>query len=338
MNIIKPNVEIINEPDLLKRIEIAGRTAYKSEDKICAGSAKKFFDFLVKHGHESVLEHSNIIVYAQSDVTCNHLLAILQDYERQTQLPHFIRNSNHEKDVNIDGDIFEYSNIFSGNLRAWRSIVKQFYAEPIFVHLFYNHFAFADIYENASLADKEKGIHPLSTYDLAESMYDETAQAEIIPWAPGEIHNIITARFTCSRAIANEIVRSRTLSFTQTSTRYIRVGELDVTEPWWFEDATLKNYEVMRTVFLRSGLEAEQNYKSYTQHGAAPQFARGCLPQDTNAEIVITGTALDWERYIKLRTASGAHPDIIRVTCIMEEKFNCMKLETSNWSQPLCLN
>ena len=45
MKIIEPSVELINAPDyktLLTTIEAAGRTCYKSEDKITDGSAEKF--------------------------------------------------------------------------------------------------------------------------------------------------------------------------------------------------------------------------------------------------------------------------------------------------------
>lgn len=45
MKISEPSVELINAPDyktLLTTIETAGRTCYKSEDKITDGSAEKF--------------------------------------------------------------------------------------------------------------------------------------------------------------------------------------------------------------------------------------------------------------------------------------------------------
>ena len=326
MNIIKPNVEIIHEPDLLKRIEIAGRTAYKSEDKICAGSAKKFFDFLVKHGHESVLEHSNIIVYAQTDTTCKHLLAILQDYERQTQLPHFIRNSNHEEDVNIDGDVFEYSNIFSGNLRAWRSLVKQFCAEPIFIRLFYHHFAFADIYSKYNSENPKS--HQLTEYDFAASIYEDVAQAEILPWAPGEIHNIITARFTCSRGISHETVRHRILSPPQESTRYVRFGDNTIIEPWWWDDVGNENIELWRTLCLSSGLHSESTYKSFIDSNMAPQGARGCLNTDTKTEVVQTGCVQYWRHFLMLREDTAAHPDVRILASMFRENS---EIDTKDW-------
>ena len=43
MKIIEPKVELVNAPDyatLLSTVEHAGRTCYKSEDKITAGSVK----------------------------------------------------------------------------------------------------------------------------------------------------------------------------------------------------------------------------------------------------------------------------------------------------------
>ena len=55
MELIKPNVEIIEQQPglegMYKQIELAGRTCYKSEDKITEGSAKAFVDRMIKSGH-----------------------------------------------------------------------------------------------------------------------------------------------------------------------------------------------------------------------------------------------------------------------------------------------
>lgn len=59
MKVIKPNVTIeYITPDSAKVIERAGRTCYKSEDKISDTSADKFVRMLIKKGHTSVLEHA----------------------------------------------------------------------------------------------------------------------------------------------------------------------------------------------------------------------------------------------------------------------------------------
>lgn len=41
-------------------IEKAGRTCYKSEDKISEGSAEKFIKMIVSKGHETVIEHASV--------------------------------------------------------------------------------------------------------------------------------------------------------------------------------------------------------------------------------------------------------------------------------------
>lgn len=45
-----------------KIIELAGRTCYKSEDKIIEGSANEFVKMISKRGHLSVIEHVNVTV------------------------------------------------------------------------------------------------------------------------------------------------------------------------------------------------------------------------------------------------------------------------------------
>lgn len=64
MKLIKPYFEIIEqEPGLegiYKQIELAGRTCYKSEDKITPDSAKGFVDRMIKSGHGAMLEHGTV--------------------------------------------------------------------------------------------------------------------------------------------------------------------------------------------------------------------------------------------------------------------------------------
>ncbi len=63
MKLIEQSHEIISiTPDLLETIEKAGRTCYKSEDKITKDSAKKFNSTLVKAGHHAMIEFGDIIV------------------------------------------------------------------------------------------------------------------------------------------------------------------------------------------------------------------------------------------------------------------------------------
>ena len=64
MKLVKPSFEIKKqEPGLegiYKQIEWAGRTCYKSHDKMTEDSAKKFVDRMIKSGHGAMLEHGTV--------------------------------------------------------------------------------------------------------------------------------------------------------------------------------------------------------------------------------------------------------------------------------------
>ena len=65
MKIIDPSYEILTPIDgdeILKLLEISGRTCYKSEDKIDKESSKKFVRMLIEKGHEAMIEHFNITI------------------------------------------------------------------------------------------------------------------------------------------------------------------------------------------------------------------------------------------------------------------------------------
>ena len=77
MRIIKPSYEIETPFDgleVLKHIEKAGRTCYKSEDKITDDSAIAFVKRIMKSGHESVIEHFSFSVRFICDRGVTHEL------------------------------------------------------------------------------------------------------------------------------------------------------------------------------------------------------------------------------------------------------------------------
>lgn len=75
MKIINPSVELINPVEYevaLNTIELAGRTCYKSENKMTEGSAEEFIRNIIKRGHEAVLEHVSITVKFICDRGVSH--------------------------------------------------------------------------------------------------------------------------------------------------------------------------------------------------------------------------------------------------------------------------
>ena len=69
MKLIKPSFSILPQSDglegIYRQIEMAGRTCYKSEDKITEDSAKEFVDRMIKSGHGAMLEHGTVYLFAR---------------------------------------------------------------------------------------------------------------------------------------------------------------------------------------------------------------------------------------------------------------------------------
>lgn len=70
MKIVKPWIEVekFDGKQIMKNIERACRTCYRSEEKITEDSYKNLLKNCITRGHESVLEHEKITVRMQCDV------------------------------------------------------------------------------------------------------------------------------------------------------------------------------------------------------------------------------------------------------------------------------
>ena len=80
MKIIKAGYRILDpiienaRKDIYRKIELAGRTCYKSEDRMTDESAAKFVANIVKNGHEAMLEHASMTVLFTVDRGVSHEL------------------------------------------------------------------------------------------------------------------------------------------------------------------------------------------------------------------------------------------------------------------------
>lgn len=80
MKIVKQSHEVLYPRTVeewlheMKLIELAGRTAYKSEDKICFDSHKAFIKMIVQRGHLAVIEFGNMVVKFVTDRGISHEL------------------------------------------------------------------------------------------------------------------------------------------------------------------------------------------------------------------------------------------------------------------------
>jgi len=63
MKIIKQSHQILSISDnILGALEVAGRTCYKSEDKITSNSSEKFVKMLINNGHHAMIEFGDITI------------------------------------------------------------------------------------------------------------------------------------------------------------------------------------------------------------------------------------------------------------------------------------
>lgn len=74
MKIISSQIKIEDHIDkeILRKIEKAGRTCYKSEEKITSESAKEFVKKILASGHETVIEHEKVTVRVICDRGVTH--------------------------------------------------------------------------------------------------------------------------------------------------------------------------------------------------------------------------------------------------------------------------
>ena len=152
--------------------------------------------------------------------------------------------------------------------------------------------------------------------------------------SPTEFHEKrYTMRFTCSRAIAQELTRHRVFSFLMESQRYINYSKerhgMDITfiKPSWlncaYKDIPIeselcylaKQYpDEAAHRFVASLVESKYAYMTLLQDGWPPQQARDVLPNATKTELIMTGFSSDWKHVMDLRLfekTGKVHPDML---------------------------
>lgn len=312
MRIIKPSVTLLppipstKESDLLKRIEECGRICYKSEDKITEGSCGKFVEGIIKRGHEAVLEHASIIVRTDSLGEFRYIHDL--DRVMEEYIPAYISFLRFTE--------LGYDATISGNVRAWRNFMKaarEFSSdlpaslEPI---LLYYPILFPE-FQNARLFDR-KGVR-----------FSIIHHSELTDPLERLTHVDRTVLFICDRGVSHEIVRHRPAGYCQESTRYCNYAsgkfgrEITAIEPFY-----LKKDNTAYLDWAAACKEAETRYLRLLDAGYSPQEARAVLPNSLKTELMMTTNLSEWRHFLKLRCASGAHPQMREVACQLPERFH----------------
>lgn len=288
--------ELLNS--IYRQIEIAGRTCYKSEDKITDTSAKEFVERMIKSGHGAMLEHGT--VYLQ-------LLGVFLDPDDVdiaygNYIVHHYINNPYSKVKIIHDEDWKANVYITTNYRVmvennWlddlfylcnpteyheRRYTVKFICDRGVSHEFVRHRVFSFAQESTRYCNYSKDKFgneltfiipnwlsiPEGEYELFEE--DDTVEG-----------------LSCY-SLSNE--------------------------EWATKDLGVK-------AFLRGCDDAELAYFELLKQGWKPQQARTTLPNALKTELVMTGFTSDWKHFFELRDASSAHPQARELAQPLHEEF-----------------
>lgn len=303
MKLIKPKAELLlQKPGLegiYKQIELAGRTCYRSTDKITEDSAKPFVDRMINSNHLAMLEHGT--VYLLFDCTRKEYLDYHgQEYE---QNPY-----SKVKFWSSDEDYDDRKYYITTNLRVlvengWLDNLK-YICEPTEYH--------------------EKRY----TFRLTTSI---GVTRELNRHRVNSIAEMSTRYCNYSKdKFGNEV--------TFCIPSWLDIPEMTAIRERYGLKADCEGLSsIPQCLEFLNGLgDAENLYLKLINNGWQPQQAREVLPLCTATEIIHTAFASDWKHFFDLRyfgTTGKPHPNMVELSTLMikeAEKYNILN-DISNY-------
>lgn len=309
MKFIEPSVEIVQqEPGIdgmMKIIEMAGRTAYKSEDYITEDSAKRFVKMLKDKKHGAALEHGTCYLAIPQeewynivdDHDFNFMTCPYQFYGtayRTGDYRYLTTNYRvlveHRYESLLDFMITPTDEDFvRGHFN--RRITVKFTCDRGVSHEFVRHRVFSFLQESTRYCNYSK----------------DKFGGEITFIIPRWIHDI-------QEDIAST-VDPLTYESREGFRKYQGKALMDML---CIYDRTVAQY-----VDTLSNIERCYLDMTTLDDGTKllPQQARQILPNCLKTELVMTGTIEQWKGFFELRCATSAHPDARHLAIQLEEKF-----------------
>lgn len=296
MKLIESSVQIIEEKDPYKMIELAGRTCYHSLDKITEDSSKEFVDRMIKLGHGAMLEHGTI--YLKIDKTEDGHLPPARLYWSDGNHKKYTKVRKHGNSMYVTTNlrvIVENNRLDDLQYQVEptehheKRITAKFICDRGVSHEFVRHRVFSFAQESTRYCDYSKDkfgndityIIP-SWLDLPEGKYSN--------W----------------------------------DNDWCDVSELKLLYP------EVDNLSDPANCFLQSIKNAEYYYFMLINRGWKPQQARQVLPNATKTELVMTGFESDWEHFFELRCSGAAHPDAKKLADELKSLMNVKNIELNS--------
>ncbi|MBR5154533.1 MAG: FAD-dependent thymidylate synthase [Alphaproteobacteria bacterium] len=274
--------------DILVHIERCGRTCYKSENLISTETAVPFISGILKSGHESVIEHANVI-FSMPNTDKNQRIFRMKD----------IRGLN--VSLEFDADKKEEVIVVSGNLRALRDLAR--------IH---------DIHDFLlSIGNPIFYVKNDANYSLDGVKVESVQKSKY-----SDLHNYLTTHSTCDVGAYKDITRHRLASFSIESTRYCNYSkgkfgsELTMIKPYNIEENS-----PMYDEWLKGIVAIEEAYMKMAELGAKGDQLRMLLPHSTKADMIMTANVSEWRHICSLRCHTAAHPSVRVLMCKMLDVF-----------------
>lgn len=306
MKLIESSVQIIEEKDPYKMIELAGRTCYKSEDKITEDSAKEFVDRMIKLGHGAILEHGTI--YLTLDGEDPNLSKIQNNpYTKVNLVPYEILTEGNY--------IISYKAYITTNLRVLiennlkellcyqveptehheKRITAKFICDRGVSHEFVRHRVFSFAQESQRYCNYSKDKFNNECTFIIPSWLNDFPECIIRDSIGGCMYLSDYYRENLDGSFRGNVIF-------MTHTKYL----------------------------IDSLFRAEKSYNNLINSGWKPQEARAILPNATKTELVMTGFESDWEHFFELRCSGAAHPDARKLADELKSLMNVKNIELNS--------
>ena len=267
MKLIKQSFEILDQQcgleGIYKQIEIAGRTCYKSEDKITEDSAKEFVDRMIKSGHGAMLEHGTVYLAMPIET----MLPIeANGWGKYTKNPY----SKGFKVCNVDG---QKRVAITTNLRV--------------------------LVENGWLDDLQYICEPTEYHEKRITVKFITDQGILREFTRHRVFSFAVESTRYCNYSKNRF--SHEITFIQPnwiSDEDIKNYHMDLD---YFTDQD-DNHITAINRFMSALKKAEYFYMELIKLGWKPQQARAVLPNSLKTELVMTGFVSDWKHFFRVRS------------------------------------
>lgn len=287
MNLIKPSFEIIEqEPGLLgvyKQIELAGRTCYKSEDKITEDSADAFVDKMYKSNHTAMLEHGTIYLKYEADLVrgVQECDVLFKKYdENPFSVYHTVRIDTKHTSV-VGGYVTTNLRVITEN--GWFDDL-QYLCEPTEYH--------------------EKRI-------TVKFICDRGVSHEFVRHRKMSFAQESTRYCNYSKDKFNKEITFILPPWMDDAQLGHHDPSVIISQAYGFLPFECEPGEFEEVLFMESLAYSEINYNTLIEKGWKPQQARSVLATSLKTELVMTGFISDWKHFFNLRaigTTGAPHP------------------------------